>query len=183
MYAAIPDEQFPVPAARIDLIDPKYYRQVVKDPTGEKPGTIVVDTPKRFLYLVQDGGHAIRYGVGIGRDGFAWGGRARIQYKRKWPRWTPPSEMIGRQPELERYRHGMSPGLDNPLGARALYIFEDGKDTLYRLHGNMDARSIGRAVSSGCVRLLFQDVIDLYERVPDGTPILVLQSDVGEQDA
>ncbi|SDA96507.1 Lipoprotein-anchoring transpeptidase ErfK/SrfK [Mesorhizobium qingshengii] len=183
MYAAIADEQFPVPAARIDLIDPKYYRQVVKDPTGEKPGTIVVDTPRRFLYLVQEDGHAIRYGVGIGRDGFAWGGRARIQYKRKWPKWTPPSEMIDRQPELEKYRHGMSPGLDNPLGARALYIFEDGKDTLYRLHGNMDARSIGRAVSSGCVRLLFQDVIDLYERVPDGTSILVLQTDAGGQNA
>ncbi|WP_256752841.1 L,D-transpeptidase [Mesorhizobium sp. Mes31] len=128
MYAAIPDEQFPVPAARIDLIDPEYYRQVVRDPTGERPGTIVVDTPKRFLYLVQ-------------------------------------------------YRHGMSPGLDNPLGARALYIFEDGKDTLYRLHGNMDARSIGHAVSSGCVRLLFQDVIDLYERVPLGASIHVLQAE------
>jgi lipoprotein-anchoring transpeptidase ErfK/SrfK len=183
MYAAIPAEQFPVPAARIDLIDPKYYRQVVKDPTGEKPGTIVVDTPKRFLYLVQEDGRAIRYGVGIGRDGFAWGGRAKIRYKRKWPKWTPPSEMIDRQPELEKYRHGMSPGLDNPLGARALYIFEDGKDTLYRLHGSMEAQSIGRAISSGCVRLLFQDVIDLYERVPDGTPILVLQNDAGEQNA
>ncbi|MFA6031280.1 MAG: L,D-transpeptidase [Myxococcota bacterium] len=177
MYAAIPDEQFPVPAARIDLIDPKYYRQLVRDPTGEKPGTIVVDTPKRFLYLVQEDGQAMRYGVGIGRDGFAWGGRAKIQYKRKWPRWTPPSEMIDRQPELEKYRHGMSPGLDNPLGARALYIFEDGKDTLYRLHGNMDARSIGHAVSSGCVRLLFQDVIDLYERVPEGASIYVLQAE------
>ncbi len=182
MYAAIPDEQFPVPAARIDLIDPKYYRQVVRDPTGEKPGTIVVDTPKRFLYIVQEDGQAMRYGVGIGRDGFAWGGRAKIQYKRKWPKWTPPSEMIDRQPELEKYRHGMSPGLDNPLGARALYIFEDGKDTLYRLHGNMDARSIGHAVSSGCVRLLFQDVIDLYERVPEGASIHVLQAE-GAADA
>lgn len=177
MYAAIPDEQFPVPAARIDLVDPKYYRQIVRYPTEEKPGTIVVDTPKRFLYLVQDGGYAIRYGVGIGRDGFAWGGLARIQYKRKWPKWTPPSEMIDRQPELEKYRHGMPPGLNNPLGAQALYIFEDGEDTLYRLHGNMDARSIGHAVSSGCVRLLFQDVIDLYERVTDGASIHVLQAD------
>jgi lipoprotein-anchoring transpeptidase ErfK/SrfK len=143
--------------------------------TDEQPGTIVVDTPNRFLYLVQAGGQAMRYGVGIGREGFAWRGRAVIAYKKQWPTWTPPSEMIDRQPELEQYRHGMAPGLDNPLGPRALYIFQDGKDTLYRLHGNMDARSIGKAVSSGCVRLLFQDVIDLYERVPDGTPIVVLQ--------
>ena len=176
MYAPMPDERFPIPAARIDLINPKFYRQVVENTTGEKPGTIVVDTPNRFLYWTMDDGQAMRYGVGIGREGFAWGGRAKIAYKREWPRWTPPSEMIGRQPELEKYRHGMEPGLDNPLGARALYIFQDGKDTLYRLHGNMDARSIGTAVSSGCVRLLFQDVIDLHQRVPDGSPIVVVQS-------
>src|SRR5690606_32996575 len=113
------------------------------------------------------------YGVGIGREGFAWSGRALIAYKREWPTWTPPAEMIERQPELEPYRYGMAPGPDNPLGARALYIFLDGRDTLYRLHGNQDERAIGRAVSSGCVRLLQQDVIDLYERVPPGTPILV----------
>ena len=175
MYAALPDERFPIPAARIDLLKPAYYRQVVPYATDERPGTIVVDTPKRFLYLVRDDGTAMRYGVGIGREGFAWQGRAVIAYKKQWPTWTPPSEMIDRQPELEQYRHGMPPGLDNPLGPRALYIFKDGKDTLYRLHGNMDARSIGQAVSSGCVRLLFQDVIDLYERVPDGSPIVVLQ--------
>jgi lipoprotein-anchoring transpeptidase ErfK/SrfK len=175
MYAALPDEKFPIPAARIDLVDPKYWRQVVPNTTGQPAGTIVVDTPNRFLYLVQDDGQAMRYGVGIGRDGFRWGGRGKIAYKRQWPTWTPPSEMIDRQPELEVYRHGMAPGLENPLGPRALYIFEHGKDTLYRLHGNMDATSIGQAVSSGCVRLLFQDVIDLYQRVPDGTSILVLQ--------
>lgn len=175
MYGPLPNEKFPIPAARIDLVDPRYYRQVVDDPTGERPGTIVVDTPNRFLYLVREGGQAMRYGVGIGRDGFAWSGRAKIAYKRQWPTWTPPAEMIVREPDLEQYRHGMPPGLMNPLGPRALYIFEDGRDTLYRLHGNMDATSIGHAVSSGCVRLLFQDVIDLYERVPDGTPILVRQ--------
>ena len=175
MYAAMPDEAFPIPAARIDLLDPKYYRQVVPYTTSEQPGTIIVDTPNRFLYLVRADSQAMRYGVGIGREGFAWQGRAVIAYKKQWPTWTPPSEMIDRQPELEQYRHGMAPGLDNPLGPRALYIFQDGKDTLYRLHGNMDARSIGKAVSSGCVRLLFQDVIDLYQRVPDGTPVVVLQ--------
>jgi lipoprotein-anchoring transpeptidase ErfK/SrfK len=173
-YTALPNEQFPVPAARIDLVEPQFWRQVVPDPTGERPGTVVVDTASRFLYLVRDDGQAIRYGVGIGRDGFAWSGRASIAYKKEWPTWTPPSEMIARQPELEPYRNGMPPGIGNPLGARALYIFKDGKDTLYRLHGNPDERSIGKAVSSGCVRLLNQDVIDLYERVPAGTPIVVM---------
>ncbi len=176
MYAAQPNEPFPLPAARIDLVPPRVWRQVVDDPTGERPGTIVVDTANRFLYLVREDGKALRYGVGIGRDGFAWSGRARIAYKRAWPTWTPPSEMIARQPELEQYRRGMAPGLDNPLGARALYIFQDGVDTLYRLHGNPDERSIGQAVSSGCVRLLNQDVIDLFERVPSGTPIVVRQA-------
>lgn len=135
----------------------------------------MVDTPNRFLYWTMPNGRAMRYGVGIGRDGFSWGGRARIAYKREWPRWTPPADMIVRQPELEPYRNGMEPSLDNPLGARALYIHNESGDTLYRVHGNMDANSIGKAVSSGCVRLLFQDVIDLYERVPDGSPIVVIQ--------
>jgi lipoprotein-anchoring transpeptidase ErfK/SrfK len=174
MYAALPNEQFPVPAARIDLVPPQYWRQIVDDPTGERPGTIVVDTPNRYLYLVRDDGKAMRYGVGIGRDGFAWSGRAQIAYKRQWPTWTPPAEMVERQPEVAQYRNGMPGGIDNPLGARALYIFKDGVDTLYRLHGNPDVTSIGKAVSSGCVRLINQDIIDLYERVPSGTPVVVI---------
>nr|WP_210316366.1 L,D-transpeptidase [Devosia oryzisoli] len=174
MYGPRPDEKFPVPAAPIWLLDPVYWRQEVANPTGERSGTVVVDTANRFLYWTMPNGRAMRYGVGIGRQGFEWSGRARIAYKRKWPTWTPPADMIERQPELEIYRHGQPPGLDNALGARALYIFQDGKDTLYRLHGNMDIHSIGRAVSSGCVRLLFQDVIDLYERVPDNSPIIVI---------
>jgi len=174
MYAARPFERFPIPAARIELVPPQYWRQSVPNPTGEAPGTVVVDTANRFLYFVEKDGMAMRYGVGIGRDGFAWSGRAHIAYKREWPVWTPPSEMIDRQPELEPYRHGMPPSLENPLGARALYIHQGNRDTLYRLHGNPDERSIGMAVSSGCVRLLNQDVIDLYERVPTGSPILVM---------
>lgn len=174
-YGPLPGERFPIPAAHVDLIDPKFYRQRVTDPTGERPGTVVVDTPNRFLYCVLPDGEAMRYGVGIGRDGFAWGGRAVIAYKREWPRWTPPDDMIVRQPELEIYRHGMEPGLQNPLGARALYIHENGRDTLYRIHGSTEEHSIGRAVSSGCVRLLSQDVIDLYGRVPDGAAIIVMQ--------
>ena len=174
MYAARPDERFPIPAARIDMIEPQFWRQIVADPTGERPGTVVVDTANRFLYLVQENGQALRYGVGIGRDGFTWSGRGVIQFKREWPTWTPPAEMIARQPELEPYRTGMPPSLENPLGARALYIFKDGRDTIYRLHGATDERTIGKAISSGCVRLLNQDVIDLYQRVPSGSPILVM---------
>lgn len=174
MYAAMPNERFPIPRARIELVPPQFWRQVVDDPTGERPGTLVVDTSQRFLYVVLDNGKALRYGVGIGRDGFTWSGRGVIQFKREWPTWTPPGEMVDRQPELERYRNGMPGGIDNPLGARALYIYKDGRDTIYRLHGNPEERSIGQAVSSGCVRLLNQDVIDLYQRVPTGSPILVM---------
>ena len=174
MYAAIPDERFPVPAVDLSVIDPQYLRRIVKDPTGERPGSVVVDTSQRFLYLVRENGQAMRYGVGIGRAGFAWSGNAVIAAKREWPTWTPPAEMIAREPQLEEWRNGMPPGLTNPLGARALYIFDNGVDTLYRLHGTLEAWSIGKAVSSGCVRLLNQDVIDLYQRVPSQTPILVI---------
>lgn len=174
MYGALPDEQFSVPAVKLAQVDPAYFRNIVNDPTGERPGTIVVDTKSRYLYLVRDNGKALRYGVGIGREGFAWSGRATIAAKREWPKWTPPPAMIEREPELEKWRHGMPPGLENPLGARALYIFQGGRDTLYRIHGTNEAWTIGKAVSSGCVRLLNQDVIDLFDRVPVGTEILVI---------
>ncbi|QRM42762.1 L,D-transpeptidase [Rhizobium sp. BG4] len=178
MYGPIEDGGFLIPAVPYQQIDPRFYRRQVIDPTGQAPGTIVVDTPSRFLYLVQPGGTAMRYGVGIGREGFAWSGNGVIQWKQKWPRWKPPNEMVARQPELTKYsiaNGGMEPGLKNPLGARALYIFSNGEDTLYRLHGNPEWRSIGKAVSSGCVRLLNQDIIDLYDRVPQKTPIVVWQ--------
>ncbi|WP_460078913.1 L,D-transpeptidase [Roseibium sp. LAB1] len=176
MYRAMPEEPYPIPAVDLSRINPVYYRQMVDYAAPEPAGTIIVDTPNRFLYLTMEGGKAMRYGVGIGRAGFAWGGRARIARKAVWPKWTPPEEMIERQPELEKYKNGMPSGLDNPLGARALYIFEGNRDTLYRLHGTSETWSIGKAVSSGCVRLLQQDVIDLYNRVPDGTPIVVRQA-------
>ncbi len=179
LYSARVDEGYELPAIPVERIDPAYLRQMVADPTGEAPGTIVVDQSQHYLYLVQPGGQAMRYGVGLGREGFAWSGRAVVQWKRKWPRWTPPDEMVARQPELEPYsieNGGMEPGLDNPLGARALYIFQDGEDTLYRLHGSPEWWSIGQSVSSGCVRLINQDVIDLYDRVPNGSPILVVPS-------
>jgi len=174
IYGPLPDEAFAIPGVRFDVLDPTYLRQVVEYETPERVGTVVVDTSHRLLYVTLPEGKAIRYGIGIGRAGFEWSGRALIKFKRPWPTWTPPSEMIARQPELEQWRGGMPPGLDNPLGARALYIFKDGADTLYRLHGNGDVTSIGQAVSSGCVRLLHHDVIDLYNRVVDGSPIVVI---------
>jgi lipoprotein-anchoring transpeptidase ErfK/SrfK len=176
LYAAKPDEQFPLPAIPYQKIDPRFYRQMVADPTGEAPGTLVVDTGSHFLYFTYPNGQAMRYGVGLGRAGFAWAGRGRIQYKRQWPKWTPPDEMVARQPELVKYSSdngGMPPGLDNPLGARALYIFQNKEDTLYRIHGSPEWWTIGKSVSSGCVRMTNQDVVDLYGRVPDGTTIVV----------
>jgi lipoprotein-anchoring transpeptidase ErfK/SrfK len=178
MYGPVEDGGFQLPAIPYQQIDPKFYRQRVTDPTGEAPGTVVVDTPSRFLYVVEPGGTAMRYGVGIGRDGFSWQGDGVIHWRQTWPRWKPPNEMVARQPNLKKYsieNGGMAGGLDNPLGARALYIFQNGADTLYRLHGNKDWQSIGKAVSSGCVRLLNQDAIDLYTRVQQKAKIVVRQ--------
>ncbi|MCT4655010.1 MAG: L,D-transpeptidase [Cohaesibacter sp.] len=175
MYQARPKERFPLPAIKAGDVPRKFWRKLVKNPTGERAGTLVVDTPNKYLYWVMEDGKAMRYGIGVGRQGFSWSGRARMAWKRAWPTWTPPSEMIDRQPELEKWRKGMPPGLGNPLGARALYIYEGGRDTLYRLHGTNEPRSIGKAVSSGCIRLLNQDIIDLYNRVPKNTPIVVIQ--------
>lgn len=184
MYASVTDGGFTIPAVPYTKIPSKFLRQVVPSPAGEARGTIVVDTSAHFLYLVLGGGRAIRYGVGLGRAGFAWSGRAEVGARRVWPKWFPPDEMIDRDPKLEKYRMsydrandeylgGMEPGIRNPLGARALYLYQNGKDTLYRLHGSPEWNSIGKSVSSGCVRLMNQDIIDLYSRVPKGTPVLV----------
>lgn len=177
MYEAMPYEQFPLPAVNVAKVDPKFWRQEVDYQTSEKVGTVIVDTPNKYLYHVRSNGRAMRYGIGVGRDGFSWAGRAIIAYKRQWPRWTPPDEMVARQPALEPYsiaNGGMPPGLKNPLGARALYIHKDGRDTIYRIHGSSEEWSIGKAVSSGCIRLLNQDVIDLYNNVRDGSTIVVI---------
>lgn len=177
IYGPLPDERFPVPAVKLSRVKPKYFRRKVDYKTTQPVGTVVVDTKNFYLHLVQPGGKAMRYGVGLGRAGFEWSGKGDIAWKRKWPTWTPPSEMIERDPRLAKWsaaNGGMKPGLRNPLGARALYIYQGGKDTLYRLHGTPDARSIGKAMSSGCVRLLNHDVIDLYERVKPGAKILVV---------
>ncbi|GGE35871.1 hypothetical protein GCM10007276_11640 [Agaricicola taiwanensis] len=156
----------PLPAG----VDPKYRRTTVKDPTGQKPGTIVIDTSERFLYLVQPGGKALRYGVGVGREGFAWKGSASIGRKAEWPGWTPPPAMRKRQPGLPAHMPG---GINNPLGARALYLHKGGRDSLYRIHGTNEPHTIGRAMSSGCIRMVNEDVIDLYSRVGPGTRVVV----------
>lgn len=171
MYSARVDGGFQLPAIPIDKINQRYLRKVVIDPTFEKPGTVVVDTTAHFLYFVLDGKKAIRYGVSLGKAGFEWVGSANIQYKKAWPIWTPPAEMIKRKPELAQYANGMPPGPQSPLGARALYLFKNGKDTMYRLHGSPEWDSIGKNASSGCVRMLNQDVIDLFNRV--GGPTIV----------
>lgn len=184
MYAAVSDGGHNIPAIPIERIDKRYHRQIVSDPTGERPGTVVVDTGNHFLYVVQPFGRAMRYGVGLGRQGFEWSGDGVIEWKQHWPRWFPPEDMIARQPNLEKYRArqipgtnewegGMPAGINNPLGARALYIYQNGKDTLYRLHGSPEWWSIGKSVSSGCVRMMNQDAIDLYDRVAEKSPIVV----------
>ena len=146
-------------------------RKIVADPTREESGTLTIDTRSRKLFLSLGGGQAIEYRIGVGRQGFAWKGVAEIGRKAYWPGWTPPPEMLERQPELPAHVDG---GMDNPLGARALYLFEDNKDTLFRIHGTNDPKSIGKAVSSGCIRMLNADVIDLYQRVAKGARVVVL---------
>ena len=146
-------------------------RKEVRDPTGEPAGTNTINTHERKLYLSLGGGRALQYGIGVGRQGFAWKGKAEIGRKAFWPGWTPPPEMIDRQPYLPRHMDG---GMENPLGARALYLFEANKDTLFRIHGTNEPNSIGKAVSSGCIRMMDADVIDLYGRVAKGTPVVVL---------
>ncbi len=167
-------EKFAVAPVAISRIPKQFHRQVVRDPTGETPGTIVIDPSAKYLYLVQGGGRALRYGIGVGRQGFSWNGEAVIKRKAKWPDWYPPKEMQERDPEAAKWGDGMPGGPTNPLGARALYLYQGNRDTLYRIHGTGEARSIGRAVSSGCIRLLHADVIDLYTRVPVGTRVVVL---------
>ena len=148
-------------------IDPKFLRQEVAYPGREAPGTIIVDTGNKFLYLIEDGGRALRYGIGVGRPGFLWAGIKTVTAKREWPDWRPPAEMIARRPDLPRYMPG---GIDNPLGARALYL----GSSIYRIHGSNEPWTIGKNVSSGCIRMRNADVIDLYERVKVGTKVVVI---------
>jgi lipoprotein-anchoring transpeptidase ErfK/SrfK len=177
-YAALNQERFPLEAVELGRLDPKYRRQEVRYETREPAGTIVVDTPARYLYLVTGDGRALRYGIEVGREGFGWSGSATIARKSDWPKWTPPAEMVARDPRTAPYANGMPGGPENPLGARALYLYQNGRDTLYRIHGGGRPGSLGRATSSGCIRLLDHDVIDLYKRAPIGTRTVVLPDPV-----
>jgi lipoprotein-anchoring transpeptidase ErfK/SrfK len=163
IYATVDGEPFPLPATDIDEVDTRFLRQEVDYRTPERPGTIVVDTSARYLYLVRENGRAIRYGIGVGKQGMSWRGRATVARKAEWPRWTPTAAMIAREPERNaRWAGGMAGGIENPLGARALYLYQGNQDTLYRIHGTSEPWSIGKAVSSGCIRLFNQDIIDLH---------------------
>ena len=167
------DAGYQLPTIPIHKVDKKYHRQIVDFQTAETPGTIIVDTSAKHLYFVLPEGRAVRYGIGVGREGFEWSGTARVAMKREWPVWTPPAPMIKRQPELAKWRGGQPGGLQNPLGARALYLFNKGGDTGYRLHGTPEWASIGKSMSSGCIRLMNQDVIDLYNRAEVGAKVIV----------
>ena len=155
-------------------VDPRFLRQKVAYDGGEPAGTIVVNTAERMLYLVEENGQATRYGVSVGEEGLAFTGNATIGRKAEWPMWTPTAEMIERKPRLQQYEGGVPGGPDNPLGARALYLYRDGGDTLFRLHGTNEPWSIGKAVSNGCIRMFNDDVVDLYDRTPVGTPVVVV---------
>lgn len=159
-------------ATNMNKIGPQWRRQLVRYPSNEPQGTVVVDSRNHYLYVIFENGTALRYGVGVGREGFQWYGRAAINKHVVWPDWTPPPEMLKRRPDLPRHMVG---GPDNPLGARAMYLYRDGRDLGYRLHGTNEPWSIGYDGSSGCIRMLTEDVIDLYGRCPIGTKVLVLE--------
>ena len=148
-------------------MDPQFEKQVIEYRGSEKPGTVIIDTPRRFLFLVQDNGTALRYGIGVGRPGFTWAGEKKVTGKKEWPDWTPPPEMLQRRPDLP---HFMAGGPENPMGARAMYL----GSSLYRIHGSNEPWTIGQAVSSGCIRMRNEDVIDLYGRVRVGTRVVVI---------
>jgi lipoprotein-anchoring transpeptidase ErfK/SrfK len=170
-----PESEFdyPIEAVDLSLIESRYRRQVVEFNGFVEPGTIVVDPKAHFLYHALGNRQATRYGVGVGRDGFAWSGDAEIRMKRVWPRWVPPKEMVARDKRARKWANGQPGGPDNPLGARAFYLYSGGKDTLYRIHGTNEPQSIGKSVSSGCIRMLNEDVAELFEQVKIGTKVVV----------
>jgi lipoprotein-anchoring transpeptidase ErfK/SrfK len=174
LYALAPDEKFPIPAVDVSKFDPKYYRRIVRYDSDEAPGTIIVDPGKYYVYRIEGDGNATRYGANVGRAGFLWSGEAYVGRKAEWPIWTPPKEMIQRQPEAAKYAGGMPGGLDNPLGARTLYLYQNGVYTLYTIYATSDPETIGTGITSGCTGLLSQDMIDLYSRTPVKTKVVVL---------
>src|SRR5918993_970849 len=180
-YGPLSGERFPVPAAPLSRINPAFLRARVAYASSNKPGTIVIDPAARYLYFVEEGGRAMRYGVGVGKEGFAWSGTAVIHDKQEWPDWYPPKEMIQRRPDLRPQLTDLQSGIGvpggpaNPLGARAMYLWQGNKDTLYRIHGTNEPWTIGTNVSSGCIRMINQDAIDLYDRTAVGAKVVVLR--------
>ena len=175
-YAELIDGIHTIPEVDTSGIDAAMLRQRVDYPTDEPAGTIVVNTAARHLYLVEGDGKAMRYGIGVGREGLAFAGAATIKRKAEWPHWRPTQNMMDREPA--RYRHlasGLAGGLDNPLGPRALYLYQGDRDTMFRIHGTTEPETIGNAVSSGCIRLINQDIVDLYSRVKIGNRVVVVQ--------
>lgn len=175
-YGGLTDAGYRIPPVPIYKVDRKYLRQIVPyEETDELPGTIIVDTGAKFLYYLLGDGKAMRYGIGVGKAGFEWHGTAHVALKREWPDWRPPAEMIVRERKKGRIIPvHMVGGLKNPLGARALYLFNKGGDTGYRLHGSPEWWTIGTAVSAGCIRLMNQDIIDLYNRTEIGAKVIVI---------
>jgi len=175
-YGPVPGERFPVAAIPASEIRPELRRSEVAFSGDHPAGTIVVNTPERRLYYVLGNGRAIRYGIGVGREGLALRGNATVGRKAEWPTWTPTANMMRRDPRNRRYAGGVPGGPNNPLGARALYLYRDGRDTMFRIHGTNQPSTIGKAVSSGCIRMLNHDVIDLHARVAPGTRVVVIQA-------
>jgi len=179
-YGPIEDDVYPVRAFDYKKMSPAYLRQEIAYNGPYEPGTIIVDPRAHQLTLVQEGGRARRYGVGVGKQGFSWSGTATVNSKQAWPDWYPPKEMIARSPklasEVDKLQSGLgvSGGLRNPLGARAMYLWQGNKDTLFRIHGTLEPFSIGKSVSSGCIRMINQDAIDLFSRVNVGSKVVVL---------
>jgi lipoprotein-anchoring transpeptidase ErfK/SrfK len=174
VYVAKMDAGIQIPALPIEKIPETYRRQVVEYASEQAPGTIIVDPSKRLLYYILNGKKAIRYGIAVGKAGFEWSGEAVVSEKKPWPTWTPPKEMIERRPELAQWEKGQPGGPTNPLGARAIYLLSNGVDYGYRIHGTPEWNSIGRNASSGCIRMINQDVIDLYSRISGGEKVIVL---------
>lgn len=177
VYGAKNDGTFAVPAVPVEKVPAEFQRQSVYYPSEQPVGTIIINPATRHLYLITAANQAMRYGISVGRDGFQWSGEAVIASRQNWPTWTPPPEMIERKPELAKWKDGQPGGPVNPLGARALYLESNGRDYGYRIHGTPEWFSIGKNASSGCIRMIHQDVMDLTDRVPDGTKVIVLNAD------
>lgn len=177
VYGSVTDAGLTIPAVPVAEVPDQFQRQTVRYETDQPQGTIIINPSDKLLYLVTGRNQAVRYGIAVGRAGFSWSGEAVIAERKTWPTWTPPKEMIDRKPELAEWVNGMPGGLENPLGARALYLTSNGVDYGYRIHGTPEWFSIGKNASSGCIRMINQDVLDLYGRVSDGAKVIVLKAD------